>query len=389
MNSRAVVVASVFVAGSLFAADSVVKTPAIKEGGIASPIRPLKVFSPSEMAVRFFNEALRPYGLWIEVEGYGLCWKPKVGEKWAPYTVGQWTYSNYGWTWVSDEDFGAIVYHYGRWMDVKGEGWLWVPDLEWAPAWVSWRYGTEFLGWAPLPPSASWQPQTGLAPWVDRVYSIGPGHYKFCLIANIGDAALRTVILPENDNGTRIRRTVNTTNIASYRGSVFTGGPAYDWISSRTQEPVEILQIVKERSLLKYREQLTTASESPAKFRGIRRGNQLVLMAPEWGVLADPKRADNLGFHTEEVTEVATAEWEEGDVPPKVPKLKDLGVSTQRFVANPVVLNGWEAIADEATRKALQTKVARESAGLTPANFPARAVDPEFDLPRNTLSNLR
>ena len=31
-------------------------------------------------------------------------------------------------------------------------GWIWVPDIEWAPAWVYWRVGGGFIGWAPCPP---------------------------------------------------------------------------------------------------------------------------------------------------------------------------------------------------------------------------------------------
>ncbi len=34
----------------------------------------------------------------------------------------------------------------------RGSGWFWVPGDEWAPAWVDWRYGDDYIGWAPLPP---------------------------------------------------------------------------------------------------------------------------------------------------------------------------------------------------------------------------------------------
>src|SRR5262245_22210570 len=29
---------------------------------------------------------------------------------------------------------------------------FWIPGDEWAPAWVNWRYGDDYVGWAPLPP---------------------------------------------------------------------------------------------------------------------------------------------------------------------------------------------------------------------------------------------
>src|SRR5690606_18244380 len=31
-------------------------------------------------------------------------------------------------------------------------GWVWYPGYEWAPAWVSWRYGDDWVAWVPLAP---------------------------------------------------------------------------------------------------------------------------------------------------------------------------------------------------------------------------------------------
>ncbi len=50
--------------------------------------------------------------------------------------------------------FGEIVYHYGRWYYDDYYGWIWIPDYEWAPAWVDWRYDDDYIGWAPLSPYA-------------------------------------------------------------------------------------------------------------------------------------------------------------------------------------------------------------------------------------------
>src|SRR5687768_11903934 len=69
-----------------------------------------------EVSFEFFNESLSPYGEWIEVGDYGLCWRPtNVSDDWAPYTDGYWSYTDAGWTWVSYEEFGSVAYHYGRW----------------------------------------------------------------------------------------------------------------------------------------------------------------------------------------------------------------------------------------------------------------------------------
>ncbi|MFX8813069.1 DUF6600 domain-containing protein, partial [Acinetobacter baumannii] len=71
----------------------------------------------------------------------------------TPYrTGGHWVYSNAGWAWASDYNWGWAPFHYGRWAFDPMYGWFWVPGYEWAPAWVSWRSGGGYYGWAPLSP---------------------------------------------------------------------------------------------------------------------------------------------------------------------------------------------------------------------------------------------
>jgi len=60
--------------------------------------------------------------------------------------------TEFGWTWVSDYSWGWAPFHYGRWIVIVGHGWCWVPGTIWGPAWVAWRAGDGFVGWAPLPP---------------------------------------------------------------------------------------------------------------------------------------------------------------------------------------------------------------------------------------------
>src|ERR1043166_2721499 len=111
-----------------------------------------------DVSVNFFYDNLNS-GSWFEVGDYGYCWQPDVAvndASWRPYSDGYWAYTDDGWTWVSYEDFGWATYHYGRWTMLNDYGWVWVPgrneDLEWGPAWVSWRTGGDYIGWAPLPP---------------------------------------------------------------------------------------------------------------------------------------------------------------------------------------------------------------------------------------------
>src|ERR1044071_5615268 len=102
-----------------------------------------------------FYEPLTPYGRWEVVGSYGRCWIPgRVEANWRPYSNGHWQRTDAGWYWASDEPWAWATYHYGRWDFNAQFGWLWVPQTQWAPAWVSWHEGGGYVGWAPLQPSA-------------------------------------------------------------------------------------------------------------------------------------------------------------------------------------------------------------------------------------------
>jgi hypothetical protein len=108
------------------------------------------------VSFEFYHSTLEPYGSWHESENYGRVWIPRVDViGWHPYAYGHWVYSDYGWTWVSAYDWGAIPYHYGTWALDPELGWVWVPGYVWAPAWVVFRTGPSYVGWAPVPPGYS------------------------------------------------------------------------------------------------------------------------------------------------------------------------------------------------------------------------------------------
>jgi hypothetical protein len=112
-----------------------------------------------------FQSALAPYGAWINVPGYGLCWQPTVAVTdpyWRPYfDGGHWVYTDAGWSWESDYPWGGWAFHYGRWFR-SGGVWVWAPGYDYAPAWVCWRQADAYCGWAPLPPEAVFVPGLGL-----------------------------------------------------------------------------------------------------------------------------------------------------------------------------------------------------------------------------------
>jgi len=108
-----------------------------------------QISSPAE-----FDAPLAPYGSWVDVAGYGRCWRPtQVAADWEPYTEGYWEWTDYGWYWVSEEPWAWACYHYGSWINDPNYSWCWLPGVEWAPSWVVWRESPEYIGWAPCGPS--------------------------------------------------------------------------------------------------------------------------------------------------------------------------------------------------------------------------------------------
>ncbi|WP_373494182.1 DUF6600 domain-containing protein [Aquiflexum sp.] len=100
----------------------------------------------------FYNE-LSPFGDWVMDPVHGYVWVPYVDQGFQPYaTNGYWAMTNFGNTWVSDYSWGWAPFHYGRWFFSNFYGWSWIPGYDWGPAWVSWRTGGGYYGWAPLGP---------------------------------------------------------------------------------------------------------------------------------------------------------------------------------------------------------------------------------------------
>ena len=110
-----------------------------------------------DISMQTFYDDLEPYGQWVDDPDYGYVWVPEVDDPdFRPYyTRGHWVMSEYGNMWVSDYDWGWAPFHYGRWAFTDYYGWVWIPDVEWGPAWVSWRTGGDYYGWAPMGPGIS------------------------------------------------------------------------------------------------------------------------------------------------------------------------------------------------------------------------------------------
>lgn len=104
-----------------------------------------------------FYDELSPHGRWVEYPGQGYVWVPEAEDDFQPYSSkGHWVWTDdYEWMWVSDYDWGWAPFHYGRWDHDDYYGWYWVPGYEWSPAWVAWRDGGDYYGWAPIRPGIS------------------------------------------------------------------------------------------------------------------------------------------------------------------------------------------------------------------------------------------
>jgi hypothetical protein len=135
--------------------------------------------------IESFYDELDPYGQWTQYPGYGDAWIPSAGPDFQPYASnGHWVVTEYGNTWVSDYEWGWAPFHYGRWIyDPAYGGWLWLPGSDWGPAWVSWRSGGGYYGWAPLGPGATINVNVNLPAFcwtfVPQAYITSPRLYNY------------------------------------------------------------------------------------------------------------------------------------------------------------------------------------------------------------------
>ncbi|MBL0311712.1 MAG: FecR domain-containing protein [Holophagaceae bacterium] len=101
--------------------------------------------------IRYYSDDLDDNGSWVDVPEVGRCWSPRVGyDDWRPYSRGRWGAYSGGLTWVSDEPWGYVTHHYGRWGWGASFGWYWIPGSFYSPAWVAWNWSGGFCGWAPM-----------------------------------------------------------------------------------------------------------------------------------------------------------------------------------------------------------------------------------------------
>lgn len=185
-----------------------------------------------------FHDNLQAYGKWTNHPKYGQIWIYNHAG-FTPYsTDGHWVYTQYGWTWVSDYPWGWATFHYGRWAYEPSFGWFWVPGYEWAPAWVSWRTGGDYYGWAPLGPGLSISVGVNTIPAERWVFV--PRRY-------ISDPRPNKYYAPHKKNVTIIKNTtvINNTNFTqvSNRNVTFNSGPKREEVERDTKVKVNVMNV--------------------------------------------------------------------------------------------------------------------------------------------------
>jgi hypothetical protein len=186
-----------------------------------------------------FYDELAPYGRWVDCS-YGDCWVPeRIAADWQPYTNGEWIYTEYGWTWVSDDPWGDDPYHYGTWTWISRYGWVWVPGTVWAPAWVTWTYSDDYVGWAPLPPTIAF----GYSGYAGRPIVLAPTRYVFVPTSRFVGTNVQNVRVSPRQSATIFRRTTPITRFGVSGGIVRNTGLPIERIQRATRTRIETRNI--------------------------------------------------------------------------------------------------------------------------------------------------
>jgi hypothetical protein len=206
--------------------------------------------SDPNAAVGLFYNQLLPYGQWIWVASCGWVWCPNnIPLGWRPYTVGYWENTDCGWAWASDEPWGWACYHYGRWFYETGYGWVWCPDSEWAPAWVVWRCGDDWIGWAPCPPGLRWR-NGFVTEGVDWDTFFPARHFTFVSRDDFLRHDLSSRIVQHARNVTIVKGTKLSASIEEHDGRIFNSLPVQDELEKRLGHAIPQLRITEADSAL-------------------------------------------------------------------------------------------------------------------------------------------
>jgi hypothetical protein len=191
-----------------------------------------------------FYSSLSPHGEWIFVDNDVYAWRPgRVASGWRPYLYGSWAWSDYGWYWLSEEPWAWATYHYGRWYYDEYYGWVWIPGYEWAPAWVEWRYGGDYLGWAPLGPYAIFSMRFGV--YYTRHWATPVSWWSFVPCGAMHHRDIHRYVYRTNEAARLIGRTRGAGSVRYEDGRIVSRGPERSYVERRGGgERLERLKVV-------------------------------------------------------------------------------------------------------------------------------------------------
>jgi uncharacterized protein DUF6600 len=218
------------------------------------------------VSISFFHDQLSSSGRWAVAATYGEVWVPAgVAAGWAPYVFGEWVWTDYGWTWVSNDPFGDIPFHYGTWVWLDPYGWAWVPGTIWAPAWVTWAYTDDYIGWAPVPPSFV----LSVGGYSGAPVVVSQTQYVFVPTNQFVGASVSTARVPVQQNTEIFTRATKNTSFTVSSGIVRVAGPPPARIEKATGKHLERVAIGRVKTAP------TTISDA-----GIAKGQRLRVVAP-------------------------------------------------------------------------------------------------------------
>ncbi len=233
---------------------------------VIAAANPVKAQPGMSVSFQLFYDQLAPHGEWIDDPEYGYIWIPNAGPDFQPYaTNGHWVMTTYGNTWVSNYDWGWAPFHYGRWTYSDYYGWAWVPGYEWGPAWVSWRSGGGYYGWAPLGPRMS----------ININIGIPRHHWIFVPQRYITSARIYSYYVPYRSRVNIYNRTTIINNTYVYNNRTYVSGPQRGEIERVTRSRVAVREInnatrpgrasVNNRSVNIYRPEVDRNTRSSAR----------------------------------------------------------------------------------------------------------------------------
>jgi hypothetical protein len=218
------------------------------------------------VGISFFHDQLAPHGRWVVAGSFGDVWVPSgVAAGWSPYVNGQWVWTDYGWTWVSYDPWGDIPYHYGTWTYVSDYGWSWVPGTVWAPAWVTWAYSDNYIGWAPVPVSFVFTS----GGYFGAPVVVAASQYCFVPTTQFVGVNVSNVRVPVAQNTTIFANTTRATRFQVSNGVVHTAGLDPAHIQRVTGQQIQRASISQART------QPTTVAAA-----GVAKSSSIAVVAP-------------------------------------------------------------------------------------------------------------